>query len=111
MIDVRNRKPLNAKRSTEIKGMTTRNNSGSDSALARMNSNRPQTDFGNSTRPNLYQSKSSCPEYKPNATSDADARRQRIQTIHDRQSTDTRIRNEGKQNRNRINIGTQTKGH
>lgn len=109
MIDVRNRKPLNANSSTEIKGMTTRDNS--DSALARMNSNRTQTDFGNSTRPNIYQSKSSCPVYKPNATSDAEVRRKRIQAIHDRQSTDTRIRNEGKKNRNRINMGTQTKGH
>lgn len=107
MIDVRNRKPLRTNKPTEIKGLPT--NASPDSALERMK-RTTQANFGNSTRPNLYQTACSSPVYKPNVASDAEERRKHIQEIHDRQSTDTRIRNEGKQNRNRINMGTQTKG-
>lgn len=106
MIDVRNRKPLTQQNKSQVKGITQNK----DSVLSRMN-RRENNNFGNSTRSNIYNTLSSnTPLYKPDSVSDATKRREKIQEIHDRQSTDSRVRNEARQNRNRINMGTQTRG-
>lgn len=98
MIDVRNRNQISQSNRSTVKGIEQSN----DSALSRFQNRRSNNTMGNSTRPSIYNTKSQTAVYRPSGPSE-----KVVQKEHDRQSTDSRVRNEARQKRNHINMGTK----
>lgn len=100
MIDVRNKKSIRKQDKSDIssivnrKNVTFNNNKASvvDNALSRVS--RSSYDIMS----------------KVNQTSNSEEiRKNKVQMEHDRRSTDSRVRNEGRVQRHKINLGTEVK--
>ena len=100
MIDVRNKKSIRKQDKSDIssivnrKNVTFNNNKASvvDNALSRVS--RSSYDIMS----------------KVNQTSNSEEiRKNKVQIEHDRRSTDSRVRNEGRVQRHKINLGTEVK--